>query len=174
MVWCTTMATQLENRSVSLSTIIMKSSCVEIPEASPEKRKQRTIRLSRTRATCIGSIALVLAIAAVISLYIWRDHKVIKVSQLNVLTAMIAGYILAGLSAVLHAVVETTDAVCTLQQWTLRLCYCLILIPIMIKISLINKLGRQARLFRKVQIDSNRFKKHLAVAIVVLVAYLTI
>ncbi len=37
-----------------------------------------------------------------------------------------------------------------------------------------NKLGRQARLFRKVQIDSNRYKEHLAVIIVVLFAYLTI
>ena len=77
-------------------------------------------------------MALVLAVATAIRVCIWRDHKVIIVSQLNVLTAMISGFFFAGLSAVLHAVMETTDTVCTLQQWTVRLCYCLV---IMIKIS---------------------------------------
>jgi len=144
------------------------------PRGFPREKKTENYSSLSYTGYVLGSIALVVAIAAAICLYIWRDHKVIKNSQLDVLIAMIAGYILAGLSAVLHAVVETTDDVCTLQQWTLRLCYCLEFIPIMIKISSINKLGREARLFRKVQIDSKRFKKQLAFAIVVLVAYLTI
>jgi hypothetical protein len=144
------------------------------PKGFPRQKQNENYSDLSYTGYVLGSIAVVLAFAAAICLYIWRDHQVIKVSQLNVLTAMIAGYILAGISAILHAVVETTDAVCILQQWTLQLSYCLILVPIMIKISLINKLGRQARLFRKVQIDPNVFKKNLAVAIVMVVTYLTI
>lgn len=109
------------------------------PIGFPREKKAENYSSHSYTGYVLGSIALVLAIAAAISLYIWRDHKVINVSQPNVLTAMTDGYILAELSAILHAAVETTDAVCTLQQWTLRLCYCLKLIPIMIKISSINK-----------------------------------
>jgi len=43
----------------------------------------------------LGTIALVLALIAANCIYIWRDHKVIKSPQLDVLTAMIVGYILA-------------------------------------------------------------------------------
>ena len=146
----------------------------QFPKGFPRERETSTYSGLSFAGYVFGSIALALAIIAAICLNIWRDNKVIKIAQLNVLTAMIAGYIFAGLAAVLHAVAETSDAVCTLQQWTLLLCYCLEFVPIMAKISSINKLGRAARLFRKVQIDPNLFKKYLATSIGVVVAYLII
>mmetsp|Transcript_25346 Transcript_25346/g.37548 ORF Transcript_25346/g.37548 Transcript_25346/m.37548 type:complete len:492 (-) Transcript_25346:279-1754(-) len=144
------------------------------PRGFPREKKTENYSSLSYTGYVLGSIALVVAIAAAICLYIWRDHKVIKNSQLDVLIAMIAGYIFAGLAAVLHAVGETSDSVCTLQEWTLRLFYCLEFVPIMAKISSINKLGREARLFRKVKIDPNLFKKYLATSIGVVVAYLII
>jgi flagellar biosynthesis protein FlhB len=88
---------------------------------------------------------------------------------------MIVGYYLVGLLAVLHAATVLISAViCTLQQWTLLICYCLEFVPILIKISLINKLGHQTRLFRKVEFDPNRFKSQLTLSIAVLFLYLVI
>jgi len=144
------------------------------PKSFPRKKKSESYSALSYVGYVLGSVALILAIIVAICMYIWRDQPIIKSAQLNVLTAMIAGYILAGLSAVFHAVTETSDAICTLQQWTLRLCYCLELVPILIKISAINALGREARLLRKVQIDHTRFKKLLVMSITMLLAYLII
>jgi hypothetical protein len=146
----------------------------QFPKGSPREREALTYSGLSFTGYVFGSIALALVIIAAICLNIWRDNKVLKIAQLNVLTAMIAGYIFAGLSAILHAVADTSDTVCTLQQWTLLLCYCLEFVPIMAKISSISKLGRAARLFRIVQIDPNLFKMYLATSISVVVAYLII
>jgi hypothetical protein len=144
------------------------------PRGFPRERKSLSYSALSYTGYVLSSIAIMLAIITAILTYIWRDNQVLKAAQLNVLSCMVVGYLFTGVSAMLHAVVETSDCICSLQQWTLRLGYSLELVPILIKVSLINRLGREARLLRRATIDQNRFKKVLSTTMAILVTYLVI
>jgi len=144
------------------------------PRGFPRERESKSYSALSYAGYALGSIAIILAVMTAMLTYIWRGNQVLKAAQLNVLSSMIVGYLFTGVSAILFAVVETSDFICSLQQWTLRLGYSLELVPILIKVSSINRLGREARLFRRASIDRNRFKKFLSTTIVILVTYLVI
>jgi hypothetical protein len=56
----------------------------------------------------------------------------------------------------------------------LRIGYTLEIVPILIKVSAINKLGREARRFRRAEIDPNRSRKFLSIVLFLLVTYLIV
>jgi 7 transmembrane sweet-taste receptor of 3 GCPR. len=144
------------------------------PESYPRALESRSYYPIALVGYIFGSIALCIAIITVALIFVWKGHQVIKTGQCNVLSCMAVGYIIVSISAILHAVVETSNAVCTLQQWTLRLGYTLEIVPILIKMSSINKLGREARRFRRAVIDPNHFKKFLSITLSIVVMYLIV
>ena len=144
------------------------------PRGFPRNRQTRSYSSLAHTGYVFGFISIILATATAVLTYVWRDHHILKSAQVPVLSSMSAGYFLAGISALLYAVVETTDAICTLQQWTLRLGYSLEVVPILIKVSALSRLGREARQFRRAQIDPNRFKKYISISMFALVTYMII
>ena len=94
----------------------MKVSLAKLDKISPKTRdtKSESYAILLYAGYVLRSIALILAIGTAICVNVWKDHQIIKSSQLDVLRAKLIGYILARLTAVLHAVVETSDTICTL------------------------------------------------------------
>lgn len=142
------------------------------PAGYPRKLESRSYFPIAVAGYVSSCFAMCVSIVAAILTFIWRRHQVLKTAQLNVLSSMLVGYVIVSLSAMLHSVIETSNLVCTLQQWTLRLGYTLEIVPILIKVSAINKLSREARRFRRAEIDPNHFRKFLSAVLAILVAFL--
>lgn len=142
------------------------------PKGFPREKKFMSYAPIEYTGYTLGTIALFLSVITAMCTFIWRDNPALKSAQLNVLSSMVVGYVIASISSLLHALVFTSDALCTLQEWTLHLAYSLELVPILIKVSAINRLGREARLFRRAQIDPNRFRKFLSSSLAIILLYL--
>lgn len=142
------------------------------PKGFPREKKFMSYAPIEYTGYTLGTIALFLSVITAMCTFIWRDNPALKSAQLNVLSSMVVGYVIASISSLLHALVSTSDALCILQEWTLHLAYSLELVPILIKVSAINRLGREARLFRRAQIDPNRFRKFLSSSLAIILLYL--
>lgn len=74
------------------------------------------------------------------------------------------GYTLVSISSLLHAALENSTTLCVLKTWTMHVGYCLALVPILVKMSTINKIRRNSRNCKRVKIDKNLFKKIITFA----------
>jgi len=90
------------------------------------------------------------------------------------LDSLISGYFLVSVAAILDAAVTFSDLTCILQQWCFRIGFACSVLPLLLKISIINKLGRDARRFRRYDIDEKRFRKIFVLFICGIASYLIV
>lgn len=121
-----------------------------------------------------GSIAIIVSITAFALTYYWRDNRTIASAQTDILFSMLIGYTLVSISSLLHAALENNNTLCILKTWTMHVGYCMALIPILVKMSAINKIRRNSRSCRRVKIDKNLFKKIITGALGIVVIFIIV
>jgi len=103
----------------------------------------------------------------------WKKERVILYAQPNVLLIVAVGYLFIAIAAISGAS-EPSNFTCVFTQWGTRLGYTLELTPILLKVSAINKLTREARRLKRSKVDPKRFQRILASILFVLLLYLSI
>lgn len=131
------------------------------PKGYPRNFKDVTYSHLSNTGYAVGSITLIVAICTAALVYKWRAVQIIKFAQVDVLYLITLGHAFIAISGITYSVSVPSDAVCTTTQWFMRLGYTLALVPLLIKVSAVNKLTRSGMACRRVEIDPNRFKKIL-------------
>ncbi len=91
--------------------------------------------------------------------------------ELFLFVTLCTGYGLLALASFLGAS-EPSNVTCTATQWMIRLGYTLQFVPILIKVSAINKITRLGRRLRRAQINPHRFKRIVALAVSFVIVFL--
>ena len=81
------------------------------------------------------------------------------------------GYVLFTISAITGTSGKSNFS-CVIYEWSQLLGKSLVLMPILIKVSTINKLGRSSRLCKRAKIDLNHLTKNVTISITIVLVYL--
>ena len=125
------------------------------PKGYPRNFKDVTYSHLSNTGYAVGAITLIVAICTAALVYKWRTVQIIKFAQVDVLFLINLGHAFIAISGITYSVPVPNDA------GFMRLGYTLALVPLLIKVSAVNKLTRSGMACRRVEIDPNRFKKIL-------------
>lgn len=116
-----------------------------------------------------GLVAVAFVVSAMIGTYIHRRKRSIINAQIMFLWILLAGLLMVSLGAVV-LVMEATDGLCTASVWLIGMGYTLEMVPIIVKVSAINRIYNASRSLRRVILkQKNLYGKVALVSAVVLV-----
>lgn len=143
------------------------------PEGYPLNRRTLAPKALGVVGIVLGTIAVIGAVTTFYLVQRWRKERVMLYAQPNVLLLVVVGYFFIGIAAISGAS-EPSHFTCVFTQWCTRLGYTLELVPILLKVSAINKLTREARRLRRTKVEPKRFQRILSSIVFLLLVYLSI
>ena len=124
-------------------------------------------------ALAVGALSIFLTLATATLTYHWRKKKAIVYAQPDFIALILAGHLLVSVGAVVYTA-EPSLEICVARQWLVTLGYSLELTPLIIKVSAINKLLRQAKKMRRAYLPRKSLFGIVGVAICLIVTYLSV
>lgn len=140
------------------------------PPSYPRSIRERSNASPLSRvALGLASLATLVVILAVVGVYRLRHHKVMKSAQIEFVALLLLGLILIPLGAIVIAA-PATNGSCTVAVWLVSLGYTIELVPLLVRISAVNRLVLAARGHRRTGLNRNRlFLKVLIISVLVIV-----
>lgn len=119
---------------------------------------------------CIA-IAVVLAITCATNWY--RGEKIIRYAQLPFLRLFCLGYFIVAVGALVHTT-EPTKGSCVARSWLVLVGYTLGIVPLLLKITAINKLMQESKKMKRVKISQRKLRVVVGLAVLVATVFLSI
>jgi len=105
--------------------------------------------------------AAVYTLGAAVATYTHRQRSVMMKAQLDFLALLLFGLLLVSLGSVVFAG-EPSGATCMVSEWLVMLGYSTEIIPLIVKVTAINKIMLAAKKMRRVRIEKNLLYKYVA------------
>ena len=119
----------------------------------------------------ISAIIFVFVVGALV--FYHRNAKVIVVAQVHFVLLLIGGLLLIASAAIVHGIMPT-DSVCASRQWLITTGFTVELIPLLVKLSAINRIVQSAKKNKRIKISLRQMFQTVLVVIMLVVGYLTI
>lgn len=122
----------------------------------------------------LGGLALLLVIITTIMVYEGRNRRVVRYAQIEFLYLLLLGSAMVSIGAILTGLQSPSNGSCISQIWFVAFGYTLELVPLLVKVSAINKLMSAARRMRRVKLQRGSLYGGVAIISVLVVVYLTV
>jgi hypothetical protein len=124
-------------------------------------------------ALVCGIFTSLIVLAIAVASYRFRRRRVFIYAQAHVIMAILVGFLLISIGAILLAV-EPSSAICIAQVWFVNLGYSVHLIPLLVKIAAINKIMSSAKKMKRVKISKMQMFKIMGGLLLVVILFLII
>ena len=139
----------------------------ELSMNSPYDTGLMTVALSL--AVFVGFVVLVTAGFA----YRFRDRRVFIYAQAHIVSLILVGFLLIIVGAILITQ-SPSDGLCVAKSWFINLGYTIELVPLLVKISAINKILTSAKKMKRVKITREGMLMNVAFVLIPLIIYLVV
>jgi hypothetical protein len=113
-------------------------------------------------ALAVAASLIVMVIAGFA--YRWRKTKVFVFAQAHLVFMIVFGFFMIALASVLRSL-KPTDFICVAQSWLVTLGCTIELVPLLVKISAINKILTSAKKMKRVEISRKRMLHDVDLAV---------
>lgn len=144
------------------------------PEMYPRQKVQKIRKQISSVGYFFGSFALLFTIVSMGFLCKWKDHPIITSAQTEVLCPMIIGFAFTAISSLLYANTSPSITTCATKEWAKSIGFCLSMVPILLKLSKLNRIWQNSRNFRRVHLDPKNLGESLKLSVIVVLLYLII
>mmetsp|Transcript_5907 Transcript_5907/g.9296 ORF Transcript_5907/g.9296 Transcript_5907/m.9296 type:complete len:1013 (+) Transcript_5907:46-3084(+) len=101
----------------------------------------------------------------------YRKTKVIRFAQPMFLYLLLVGLLFLVIGALFFAV-EPSTFVCNAQNWFVVLGYTLVLVPMIVKVGALNRLFRNAKKMKRVQVERSNLYKKIGISLLLVISFL--
>ncbi|GFH47769.1 hypothetical protein CTEN210_04244 [Chaetoceros tenuissimus] len=144
-----------------------------IPHSYPREVSDREFTVLFRFALAFGVIAFVVLLATAGLTWYWRKEQVMRYAQVDVLCWYVLGRTVVNVAAISN-VVEKNEVSCVLQDWGVMLGITMELVPLLTKVSAINKITTASMHFQRVNVNTRRLKITLVAVLSGVLLYLII
>jgi 7 transmembrane sweet-taste receptor of 3 GCPR len=127
-----------------------------------------------TFSAALGGLALLLVIITTIMVYEGRNRRVVRYAQIEFLYLLLLGSAMVSVGAILTGLESPSNGSCVSQIWLIAFGYTLELVPLLVKVSAINKLMSAARRMRRVKLQRGSLYGGVAIISLLVAAYLIV
>lgn len=144
------------------------------PEMYPRQKVKKIRNHISSVGYFFGSMALLFTFASIGFLCKWKDHPIITSAQTEVLFPMIIGFVFTAISSLLYASTSPSITTCAVKEWAQSIGFCLSMVPILLKLSKLNRIWQNSRNFRRVHLDPKILSESLKLTVIIVLLYLIV
>jgi len=146
-----------------------------IPKKHPRQRRDAIFYQPMLYVTMgIGVLAVICVILCLILSLTYRKTKVMRYAQVDLLYMVLSGIFLLSVAAVLYSRPPNTKFICVAREWLVLIGYSLELIPMVVKVAVINKIFQASEKLNVVKIERSSLYKLVGGCVLLACTYLTI
>ena len=124
-----------------------------------------------TVGTIVAALVLIYIILIIIGVYYYRKATVFVYAQIAFVKMVLFGFVLVGIAAILYTL-EPSTGVCASQVWFELLGYTFFMVPLIVKISAINRLMTSSKKMKRIKISHGSLYAKVAVWVMIVTCFL--